>query len=117
MSLALTDQIAKLKHDHSQILDRLEEVSGSYGSNRSVLISEIVEHLTTHFAEEELCMKQAGYPLLDAHKLAHNDIQNMLVAIFMSSIPAEHQDLTEIKDEILNHTEIEDECFFQFLLG
>lgn len=105
----------KINADHAKIMQLLAETTGSYGVNRAALIDEIVDHLTTHASEEEDFMKQTRYPGAAAHALLHAELQDGLMEIFLSSTPAEFQDLTEVTDRLVLHISAEDEKFFEFL--
>lgn len=63
------------QHQHMfEIINKIADRSGSSGDMELVreTIIEMVNYAREHFTDEEILMRQYGYPNLEAHKKEHN---------------------------------------------
>ena len=108
--------VMELHNDHRhmlELLDAIPPVDGKIANPDAV--QDIVYHLTTHFADEESCMKVYEFPALKEHALMHDFIQNHFVRVLKSPIPVLAQDLSDLKIMILEHIIRDDEVFMLYL--
>jgi len=56
---------------HARILEELERIRAAGSSGIPVLVSFLRQHISSHFAYEELLMDEVGYPDADPHKAEH----------------------------------------------
>jgi hemerythrin len=99
------------------MLEILELLPSSSDNSKSVSVSvsDIVYHLTTHFSDEESCMRVYEFPAVKEHALMHDFIQNHFIRVLKSPVPVLQQDLTGLKMMILEHIVKDDEVFMDFL--
>jgi hemerythrin len=96
------------------MLDLLESSPSDIMVDEKV-VSAIVAHLSTHFSDEESCMRVYEFPDLEEHILTHDLIRNHFIKVLTVDIPVVEQDLTELKAMIVGHIENEDEVFMSYL--
>jgi hemerythrin-like metal-binding protein len=69
--------IEKVDRQHQHMFEIINKIIGCCGPSGDTnlvadTIEEMVNYAREHFADEEMLMRQYGYPNLDAHKKEHN---------------------------------------------
>jgi hemerythrin-like metal-binding protein len=111
------EMVSKIHFDHKAMVKDLELLTHPTKAGNETLVSGIIEHLTTHFRDEESCMRVYGYPNTENHEVMHEKIQDQLVGMLTAMTPIEDQleALEELKHRILDHILLEDEKFMEYL--
>lgn len=111
------ERVSRIHDDHRVMVQALELLSAPTPSGNEHLVSDVIDHLTTHFIDEESCMRVYGYPHMKLHELAHEAIQEELAKMLCKMTPIEHQqaELEKLKHIILDHILLDDERFMEYL--
>ena len=118
--------IEKLDRQHESLTDLLNALNESYRGNkpRDVLLfrlDQLIEAVHAHFTDEEIMMKERGYPDLDLHKSEHDFLLSQ-AAHFREEFASEKVALTEsmmdyLRDWLRDHILISDRRMARFLKG
>ena len=107
--------VKNIHDDHSRMMKLLEKAGASLGEDRISFISEVVDHLSIHFCDEESCMKVYHYPNLAKHEIAHEALQDGFIRILKARGSIEHANLSELQTLLIRHILEDDEEFMQYL--
>ncbi len=108
----------RIHKDHEAMTVSLDLLVSPHHPNKADIISNLVDHITDHFRDEETCMRMYGYPNMDSHLQFHEDILNKFVSMLVKEVPVEYQDeeLMDLKQKILNHILTDDEDLVRFIV-
>ncbi len=77
--------VERLDNDHKHLFALLNKAHDActapmQSENYPLLVNELIDYLTKHFAVEETYMRTIGYPDLEAHKLEHRRFHDQVSA-------------------------------------
>ena len=95
--------VEKLDHQHQhlfEITNKLIERSGASGDLElaSETLAEMVNHAKEHFTDEEILMREYGYPDIESHKKQHDYFINTTAELSISFMNNEHTHADEIAE-------------------
>lgn len=117
---------ARIDHDHRRLFDLIDQLATAMrqGNSRDVcakVLDQLVTYTRTHFAMEELLMRQHRYPQALAHKAEHDgfvasvgDFQKKLQT---GSSVVSLEMLTVLRDWLANHIQKTDKALVSGLAG
>ncbi|HAJ45318.1 MAG TPA: hypothetical protein DCL54_01905 [Alphaproteobacteria bacterium] len=76
---ALDIGVEAMNEDHREILDVMNQIHDAHGRGQSgavinLLVANLAEVCSAHFADEEAYMARIGYPGLASHKIIHQHL-------------------------------------------
>lgn len=79
-------RVAAMDAEHQQLVDiinRMYEIYQHHGLGEDILVvlDELLEYGTRHFADEEAYMAQQGLPSLDKHQQIHKDLIRQVILL------------------------------------
>ena len=118
--------IPQVDEEHQKlvaILNQLDEAMQSGKGTRVMreILSQLVEYTKIHFASEEQCMDEAGYPKLGVHQTQHRQLVEK-VEKFQLKFTVNGQRITRdmmdfLKHWLTNHILIDDKAFGEHYAG
>lgn len=110
--MTVIDPFAKEHHEIMEILKRLHP--GSHGQS---VMTRLIDHLSTHFVEEDIIMRNTSYPGRDDHADDHFLIQDMFLAHLsrINSGNITREELDMLAKRMQDHIATVDRRLFEWL--
>ena len=107
------------------LMERAQEIdaarkAGAKGDRLAVLVEGIMDAMRTHFAEENLMMDNARYPLRAEHRRAHLALQAAIVGLLQTirmGLPAAEGDAQALKTLLVKHFRDHDAKLHAYLVA
>lgn len=119
-------KVAVLDEDHKKLLALTWKLFKSLNSLRSkdeaaVVMKELADYTIDHFGREEALMEQHGFPGLAGHRKEHEDmvrkIREASANFETNSLQASREVLHFLQDWLVNHINVTDKGYSDFLNG
>ncbi len=115
--------VEQFDRQHVKLVELINEIFMVVLHKKSVAplhdsIETLIEYTQFHFADEEAAMEKAGYPLLDAHKQEHAQLEQE-VLMFYDQVKNGEEVVTEfyqfLREWLLNHIVESDMKYAEYL--
>jgi hemerythrin len=103
----------RIKSEHDQIMTEFSSFNSSSLEEKRSILFITIDHITTHFRDEEQLMRVFNYPLLREHIDAHGKIQEAFLEQVRSSVV--ENDITRLRQLVEEHIRTDDQRFEDFL--
>ena len=118
--------IPEMDRQHQRLVDLINQFYDALQGGRSKgiiqqTLRELVGYVNTHFSQEEVLMRQMGYPALPAHQVKHQRLVahvQKLFEDFQAGRPVNPLNLAEfLKNWLVTHIQKEDKQYGRFRTG
>ncbi len=112
-----------LDAEHKEIIECINELYAAWQDPTQVAVTKevldkLVQYTQTHFKHEEERLKEAGFPLLAAHKALHDDMRRRTIDLRTHLTLLTARDvLVFLKDWWLEHIQGEDKLYSSYMLS
>jgi hemerythrin len=105
-------KVHRLDEQHKTIIKLINDLydmfsDGEHPGRLGSVLSELIQYINTHFAYEEQLMRQAGYPEIEAHTVAHRTMVKRTIDLcnkYNSDAASISQEVfTLLKEWLVNH--------------
>lgn len=112
-----------LDQEHQTLIEVMAVLSASY-CDRDLVDTQIKileRYIKEHFSREEMLMRQADYPALDAHRLMHEafraKVHDMRDAWSKNETPELHKQIAEeLSDWFMGHIQTADQAYVPWVM-
>lgn len=110
--MTIIDPFAREHQEVMEILKRFHP--GSHGQS---VMTCLIDHLSTHFVEEDIMMRNTNYPGRDDHVDRHFSLQELFLVHIprISSGDISQEELDELAQQFEDHIKTGDALLFQWL--